>query len=234
MKLRCPYCKETFAPQESNTCPACGKTMRVPTSLKPTAKLRIKPSTRSDRRSAVHDAPVSAIDLDAMRTPITVLTILLVMASLGALLSRTSRPRMPTNTGARIARAQVELHVMQIALQRFHRDCNTYPLTEDGLVSLVKDEGYWGWEGPYLTLMRPDPWSQRYIYAYTNGTVQLYSSGPDGRPGTPDDVFPNEAVVTDPDAATSNLATAADVPAISESAHTNENPVAGRSDTAPE
>tara|TARA_B100000809_G_C15107150_1_gene519162 strand:- start:435 stop:1145 length:711 start_codon:yes stop_codon:yes gene_type:complete len=198
MKLRCPYCKETFTPQASNTCPACGKMMRVPTSLKPRSQIRKHTSTPSGGRSTAQDQRAPTMDLYTMRAPVAILTILLVMASLGALLSRTSRPRLPTDTGGRIRRAQAEVNVLRIALQHFHRDCNTYPLTRDGLMSLVKDEGYWGWEGPYVTLIRPDPWSQRYAYAYTNGVVYVYSSGPDARPGTADDILPGEEPAPDP------------------------------------
>ena len=102
-----------------------------------------------------------------------------------------------TDNGARISkdwrpgRTQVELNTIRTALQNYHTDCGHYPNTSEGLLALIKDPDIWGWDGPYLTMMRPDPWGTHYQYDSDRKNLALFSAGPDGRPGTPDDLLPD-------------------------------------------
>jgi len=85
-------------------------------------------------------------------------------------------------------RATRNLGVLRTALECFHRDCSRYPTDAEGLLALVRNPAVPHWRGPYLRLLMPDPWRNDYFYGYTNKTVTLSSNGPDGMPGTADDI----------------------------------------------
>jgi len=71
------------------------------------------------------------------------------------------------------------------------------PSTEQGLQALITaPEGINGWRGPYLnkSTLPLDPWNNPYNYAYPSthgqglGKYDVWSNGPDGQSGTPDDI----------------------------------------------
>jgi len=125
------------------------------------------------------------------RSSLTISAILAVFLVLGGLLIRSTNPSgAAAPVDWRPAHAQDELNVLAKALELYKEDCGHYPPVEDGLLALVRDPGTWGWEGPYVTLMRPDPWGERYQYSVTNKTVILFCAGIDGRVGTADDITP--------------------------------------------
>lgn len=43
-------------------------------------------------------------------------------------------------------------------------------------------------QGRYVRKVKKDPWGNPYIYEKSKATYNVYSSGPDGQKGTPDDV----------------------------------------------
>ena len=124
------------------------------------------------------------------RGPAVLFGAALVLAITGALVvGRIKTPpvkrRSPVTTAAR------ELRAMQIATQTFYVDCGRYPTQEEGLKALVLDPEAPGWKGPYVNLIKPDPWKQRYRYAITNLTFSIRSAGPDTVFDTPDDILPS-------------------------------------------
>ncbi len=87
---------------------------------------------------------------------------------------------------------------LKAALIRYRFDLGDYPSTEDGIKALLTvPEGKADkWRGPYM-LMRAgesprDPWGQDYHYRSpgirNTDSYDLFSSGPDTKPGTPDDI----------------------------------------------
>lgn len=96
-------------------------------------------------------------------------------------------------TEARIARARAELNgSLSLALDLFEQEIGRYPTPEEGLRVLLDGGDIEGWNGPYLkSELKPDPWGREYIYGanpqHPNRYV-LYSCGPDGQPGTEDDI----------------------------------------------
>lgn len=79
------------------------------------------------------------------------------------------------------------------ALDELKVDTGSYPKGCNGLLELVQQPaGATNWRGPYLDKLPVDPWGHKYIYEYpgkhnTNG-FDLFSTGPDGKPGTDDDI----------------------------------------------
>jgi general secretion pathway protein G len=115
-----------------------------------------------------------------------------LLAFAGILLISRAKPKSSKQTLVR-TRAETtsrDLHILSIALNMFRDDCGRYPTTEEGLWALISNPGITNWPKPYVTLIRPDPWQQNYIYASSNETFSLYSSGPDRLANTGDDIFP--------------------------------------------
>jgi general secretion pathway protein G len=79
------------------------------------------------------------------------------------------------------------------ALDAFKVDTGAYPKGSNSLVELVQQPiGATNWRGPYLDKLPVDWWGHNYIYEYPgkhnpNG-YDLFSAGPDGKPGTDDDI----------------------------------------------
>ena len=78
---------------------------------------------------------------------------------------------------------------LESALERFNVHMDRYPTTEEGLKVLV--EAPTGaeskWRGPYIKLLRPDPWGNPYQYQYPGThhptSFDLWSRGADGQDG---------------------------------------------------
>jgi hypothetical protein len=115
-----------------------------------------------------------------------------------------------------VPQARQTLSEVEGALNRYQDDVGHPPTAEEGGIrALVRQptlkdqpaESKWKWKGPYLNYRRPggsgrpdsqevevplDPWGHRLNYKplpSSSGTpYRLWSSGPDGISGTPDDV----------------------------------------------
>jgi len=127
------------------------------------------------------------------RKPATILMIVAVLVIVGGLLLGRASYRF--RTPAKIqscAVADRELRALRIALERFCRDCGRYPSGEEGLKALVLNPGIDTWQGPYVSLIKPDPWRNRYHYTVEERKLLLRSCGPDGTAGTADDMFPKK------------------------------------------
>jgi len=76
----------------------------------------------------------------------------------------------------------------------YQQDIGSYPTSQQGLEALRTPPADMvdptKWHGPYLRKDIPlDPWGNKYIYELQGpATYQIYSAGPDGQPGTDDDI----------------------------------------------
>ena len=131
-----------------------------------------------------------------MRAAITfclaILAVLACLLLLRAILSRLVGSH-PAPIAA-IAAAQADIKGgIKSTLDQFKLDTGAYPKGSNGLVELVQQPiGATNWRGPYLDKLPVDWWGHKYIYEYpgkhnTNG-YDLFSAGPDGKPGTGDDI----------------------------------------------
>lgn len=204
MKLRCPYCKKEFGPEPASHCPHCGKIMMVPRSVRQvTGVERPGESARIQRRRKRRAQAVSTADRTASfftftRNPryLAVLVILFVILG-GMLVTRTTQRRKEAiRQFLPEERVTHDLTTLRIALEMFRKDCGRYPSTRETLLPLLRPSKAPGWDGPYIRNLFDDPWRQPYRYALSNGVVRLSSNGPDGKPGTEDDI---EAPVPNPE-----------------------------------
>lgn len=146
----------------------------------------------AERRMAELHATPTLRELYAPRVLFAAVVVLFLVG--GLLVGRAGRaarrppPRViPHRTAVR------SLDTLAAALGRYKVHTGEYPSTAQGLPALNKDLGVPGWDGPYLVQLFDDPWGHDYVYeapAAPGALPRLFSLGPDGQPGTPDDLFP--------------------------------------------
>lgn len=198
MKLRCPYCKQTFGPEPTTQCPHCGKAMLTPRPVREKINPESVPKTagaHSRRRRHRDHGDVSMADRTASfltftRHPRYLAALVILFVILGAMLvTRTSqRKEAVRREFLPEQRALHDLTTLRIALEVFHKDCGRYPSTRETLLPLLRPSKATGWDGPYIKTLLNDPWQTPYRYSLSAGVVHLTSDGPDKKPGTPDDI----------------------------------------------
>jgi general secretion pathway protein G len=118
------------------------------------------------------------------------LTFWVLLAIAGIVAFHAIKPRVHQET-AILNHYQFDIHGgIKTALDSYEVDNGYYPKSLQDL--LQQPSGATNWHGPYLPGPPVDPWGHKYIYEYpgkhnTNG-YDLSSAGPDGKPGTGDDI----------------------------------------------
>lgn len=128
----------------------------------------------------------------------TLIELLLVVVIIGILAAIVVPKLAGRSEEARITQAKGNLATFRTALGAYEVDNGKYPTTEQGLAALLVKPSSApeprNWKGPYIegTEIPLDPWGKPYVYLYPGErNVQgydLYSEGPDGQPGTADDI----------------------------------------------
>ncbi|WP_432799588.1 type II secretion system major pseudopilin GspG [Poriferisphaera sp. WC338] len=122
---------------------------------------------------------------------IELLLVLVILAALTAIVAPkfTNRSKQ-----ARVTASQTDISNIELALDSYEIDTGELPTSSEGLEVLVEEPSdVQNWQGPYIKRGVPkDPWGNEYVYVYPgreneNG-YDLYSTGPDGKDGTDDDV----------------------------------------------
>ncbi len=113
----------------------------------------------------------------------TLIELILVMVIIGILSGAVSLNISGRVTDANIARVQSDLRVYQTAIDLFQLDNNDQlPRSLNDLV---------GGRRNYVNEVKDDPWGNPYHYrapGRNNRKYDLFSAGPDGQPGTDDDI----------------------------------------------
>ena len=95
---------------------------------------------------------------------------------------------------ARITATHVQLDTFQSTLNAFEMDNDHFPKGHDGLTALVqRPRDAKNWRGPYVKEIPKDPWGHDYLYEcpgrHNRDAYDISSAGPDGIPGTEDDIY---------------------------------------------
>ena len=90
--------------------------------------------------------------------------------------------------------AESDLSTLRTALEAFEIDNGRFPSSREGLSALVTNPGNLPQWHAYLGGISADPWGHPYVYSCPGSNpgqdFDLFSCGPDGKPGTADDVKP--------------------------------------------
>jgi general secretion pathway protein G len=120
----------------------------------------------------------------------TLIEIMVVVVILGVLAATIIPQFMNTTQDAKISAAKAHIAELESALERFHIHLDRLPNTEEGLKVLVEapaGDDAKKWRGPYIKLLRPDPWNNPYQYrnpgTHHPTSFDLWSRGADGADG---------------------------------------------------
>jgi general secretion pathway protein G len=119
----------------------------------------------------------------------TLTEIMVVVVILGVLAATIIPQFMGTTHDAKVGAAKAHIAELESALERFQIHFDRPPTTEEGLKVLVEpptgeDKK---WRGPYIKMLRPDPWGNPYQYRYPGvhhpTSFDLWSRGADNVDG---------------------------------------------------
>ena len=204
MTYRCPYCKSLIEGEPLPKCPSCGKTMVVPKMREPNpriARYRTIDNIHREAEQKIADLRGPLSPSAFKRGPRFYMVLVLVLVGAGvALTSKTDKTmELKRNSVPPHLRTLNNLDVLAEALGRYRFHTGVYPTAKQGLVALAREPGpvrVPGWNGPYINHVRKDAWDTPFVYAPpgTPGDLPtLFSCGPDGLPGTADDLSPDPA-----------------------------------------
>jgi len=121
------------------------------------------------------------------------LTVLLLLVVIGLLLFTTIPPRIVGPKEAHLIRAVAEIGAFNSALDLFKEENGFFPAGSNGLSGLLvkPTNASTDWH-QYMDNIPLDPWGRPYLYVFPGkhrpNSFDLSSAGPDGIPGTADDI----------------------------------------------
>jgi general secretion pathway protein G len=123
----------------------------------------------------------------------TLIEVMVVVVILGILAAVLVPKVMDRPEEARKVKASQDIRALEAALNLYKLDNYDYPTTDQGLEALVSppsippEPANWK-EGGYLDRLPEDPWQQPYQYLSpgVNGSIDVYSTGPDRQPSEDD------------------------------------------------
>jgi general secretion pathway protein G len=120
----------------------------------------------------------------------TLVEIMVVVVILGILAATIVPMFRGTTQDAKISAAKSAVAELASSLERMNIHLDRYPSNEEGLKLLVNPpagEEEKKWRGPYITLLRPDPWGEPYQYRnpgiHNKAAFDLWSKGADKADG---------------------------------------------------
>ncbi|ADM98899.1 type II secretion system major pseudopilin GspG [Dickeya dadantii] len=120
----------------------------------------------------------------------TLLEVMVVIVIIGLMATLVIPNIMGSKQRANIQKAKSDISVIESALEMYHLDHNRFPDEKDGLVVLSAKENSESLSGDYVHDLPKDPWGHAYYYENPgkHKDVDIYSSGPDEKIGTADDI----------------------------------------------
>ncbi len=125
----------------------------------------------------------------------TLLEVMVVIVILGILASMVVPNLMGNKDKADQQKTVSDIVALENALDMYKLDNGIYPTTDQGLDALVQKpdsspEPRNFREGGYVKRLPQDPWRNDYLLLSPgeNSKIDIFSAGPDGQPGTEDDI----------------------------------------------
>jgi general secretion pathway protein G len=102
------------------------------------------------------------------RRGFTLIEIMVVVVILGILAATIIPQFIGTTQDAKVSAAKSTIAELESALERFQIHMDRHPTSEEGLKVLVEPPASDAtkWRGPYIKMLRPDPWGNPYQYRY--------------------------------------------------------------------
>lgn len=125
----------------------------------------------------------------------TLIEVMVVLLIIGIMAGMIGPQILGTKDEADIKSAAIDIQSLENALTQYKLSNNVFPTTEQGLDALVKEptvdpipRNYRA--NGYITRLPNDPWNNPYqlISPGELGQIDIFSNGPDGEPGTEDDI----------------------------------------------
>ena len=125
----------------------------------------------------------------------TLIEVMVVLLIIGIMAGLVAPQILGSQEEAQRKAAAVDIRSLERALTRYKLSNNRFPTTEQGLESLVSQptidpipRNYP--QGGYITSLPDDPWDNPYQLLSPGeiGVIDIFSNGPDGEPGTDDDI----------------------------------------------
>ena len=125
----------------------------------------------------------------------TLIELIVVIVILGILASMVVPNLMGSQERANMQKAVSDINALETSLSMYKMDNYKYPSTEQGLEALVTETDIEPAprrfpEGGYVKRLPNDPWGKEYqlLNPGEHGSMDIFSMGPDGEPGTDDDI----------------------------------------------
>ena len=125
----------------------------------------------------------------------SLIEVMVVLLIIGIMASMVAPQILGNQEEAQLKKAAVDIQQMESALEMYKLRNNRFPTTEQGLEALVTaptidpiPRNYP--EGGFIKRLPEDPWGNPYQFMSPGemGDYDIYSNGPDGEPGTDDDI----------------------------------------------
>jgi len=127
------------------------------------------------------------------RRAFTLIELLLVLVILAVLAGVAVPIYIGQAEKAKINATRASINMIKQALNTFEVDHDRFPSSDEGLDALVHQPGDMTEWHPYLEKIPTDAWTRTFEYRCPSTTgapfYDLYSFGPDGQDGTPDDIY---------------------------------------------
>jgi general secretion pathway protein G len=125
----------------------------------------------------------------------TLLEVMVVIVILGILASMVVPNLLGSQERANIQKAVSDINALETSLTMYKMDNYQYPSTEQSLEALVTKTDIEPAarrfpQGGYVKRLPNDPWGNEYqlLNPGEHGVMDVFSMGPDGEPGTDDDI----------------------------------------------
>lgn len=129
------------------------------------------------------------------QTGFSLIEVMVVLLIIGIMAAMVAPSILGNQEEAQLKKAAVDIQNLENALEMYKLKTNNFPTTEQGLEALVSaptidpiPRNYP--EDGFIKRLPEDPWGNPYglMNPGEMGKIDIYSNGPDGTPGTEDDI----------------------------------------------